>query len=90
MGIFGNLNIKYYIKAMKIKVKYFTPIINHPDYQGRIYKRDSNINWSGKVHEKVEGYKTISYLPQDEEWSLYHPKNIEKQEKQNDFYNKIQ
>jgi hypothetical protein len=63
--------------------------INFPDIQGRIFKNSPNIKWVGKVHEKVEGYKTVSYLPFEEEWSLYHPKSIEKQEKQNNFYNKL-
>ena len=63
--------------------------INYPDVQGRIYKNSPEIKWIGKVHEKVDGYKTISYLPFEKEWSLYHPKSIERQEKQNDFYNKI-
>lgn len=89
MNTFGNLKIKYYIKVMKIKVKYFTPIINHPDYQGRIYKRDSNISWSGKVHETVKGFNTYSNLPKLEEWALYHPKTIERQEKQNNYYDSI-
>jgi len=63
--------------------------INYPDIQGRIYKNSPNIKWSGKVHEKVEGYKTVSYLPPAEEWSLYHPKSIERQENQNNYYNTL-
>jgi hypothetical protein len=35
------------------------------------------------------GYKTFTTLPPQEEFSLYHPKTIEKQEKQNKFYNTI-
>jgi hypothetical protein len=74
---------------MKIKTKYHTPIINAFDYQGRIYKRDSNINWGGKVHEKITGYKTYTHLPAIEEYALYHPKTIERQEKQNNMYNSL-
>ena len=40
------------------------------------------------LHEVIRGYKTYSHLPPHEELSLYHPKTIEKQEKQNMFYNK--
>lgn len=71
------------------KIKYYKPIINYPDYQGRIYKRDSNISWSGKVHEIIEGHKTYSYLPSIEEYALYHPKTIDRQEKQNNMYNSL-
>ena len=71
------------------KVKYYIPIINKYDYQGRIFKNSPEIKWVGKVHEKIEGYKTVSYLPPVEEWSLYHPKSIERQEKQNNYYNTL-
>ncbi len=35
------------------------------------------------------GYKTYSGLPELEEYAIYHPKTIEKQEQQNNFYEKI-
>jgi len=63
--------------------------VNWPDRQMRIYRNSPNIKWMGKVHEKVEGYKTVSYIPPVEEWSLYHPKSIERQEKQNNFYSNL-
>jgi hypothetical protein len=64
--------------------------INWPnDFQGRIYRRDPNIKWVGKVHEKIEGHKSFAYYPDEEFWALYHPKTIDKQEKQNEFYNTI-
>jgi len=63
--------------------------INFPDYQWRIYKNNSKIKWINKVHEKLIGYKTISHLPQSQEWCLIHDKTIEKQEKQNNFYNTL-
>jgi hypothetical protein len=47
------------------------------------------IKWINKVHEVLEGYKIMSYLPIDEEWCLLHPKTIERQEKQNKFYSEI-
>jgi hypothetical protein len=74
---------------MKIKVKHYTPIINWCDYQMRIYKNNPEIKWENKVHEVLGGYKTMSYLPIDEEWCLLHPKTIERQEKQNKFYSEI-
>jgi hypothetical protein len=60
--------------------------INWPDYQWRIYKNQPHINWINKVHERVDGYKVWTHLPMMEEFSLYHPKTIERQIKQNNFY----
>jgi len=74
---------------MKIKVKYYTPIINWCDYQMRIWKKKPEIKWRNKVHEVLEGHKTFSALPAQEEFALYHPKTIERQEKQNEFYDTL-
>jgi len=63
--------------------------VNWPDYQGRIYKRSSMIKWKGKVHERLEGIKKYSHLPAKEEFAFHHPKTIERQEKQNKFYETI-
>ena len=76
---------------MKKTVKYYTPIINWCDYQIRIYKRDPNIFWEGKVHETLNIRYEAVHLPYDtEDWVLYHPKLIERQEKQNALYENIQ
>jgi len=63
--------------------------VNWPDYQTRIYKNTDDVEWHGKVHERITGYTTFTNFPADEKYSLYHHKEIERQEKQNDFYNKI-
>ena len=63
--------------------------VNFPDYQWRLYKNDPNIKWKNKVHEVIEGYKTMAQLPAYEDFSLYHPKTIERQEKQNNYYESI-
>lgn len=63
--------------------------INWPDYQWRIWKNVPNIKWKNKVHEVLEGHKTYAPLPAIEDFSLYHPKNIKKQEKQNSYYNTL-
>jgi hypothetical protein len=63
--------------------------IQWPDYQWRIYKNDSNIKWVNVKHEILDGYKTFANLPELEEYALYHYKTIERQEKQNNFYNKL-
>ena len=61
--------------------------VNYPDYQARVFKNHKDIRWTRPLHEYITGCKTYSHLPPHEELSLYHPKTIEKQEKQNLFYN---
>ena len=61
--------------------------VNYPDYQNRILKNKSEIHWVNKVHEKIIGAMTITSLPPG--FDLIHPKTIEKQEKQNNYYNTI-
>ena len=63
--------------------------VNWPDYQTRILQNTSKIKWASKVHEVLLGHNSFSPLPQEEEWCLYHPKDIRKQEAQNNFYNTI-
>ena len=63
--------------------------VNFPDYQWRIYKNDGKIKWKNKVHEVLEGYKTYSVLPAEPEFSLKHPKSIDRQERQNAYYSTL-
>jgi hypothetical protein len=63
--------------------------IQWPDFQWRIYKNDPEIKWKNKLHEILDGFKTYSNLPEMEEYALYHPKTIEKQEQQNNFYSNL-
>ena len=63
--------------------------VNFPDYQTRLYRRTSEIRWEGKVHERIVGYNTLSVLPMEEEYCLYHPKQIERQERQNEYYSTL-
>jgi len=63
--------------------------VNWPDYQWRIWKNKPEIKWVNKVHEVLEGHKTYSPLPSMEDLSLYHHKQIKKQEKQNNYYNTL-
>ena len=60
--------------------------VNYPDYQARVFRRDSEIRWTRPLHEHIVGCKVYSHLPPTESLSLYHPKTIEKQEQQNMFY----
>jgi glycosyltransferase involved in cell wall biosynthesis len=61
--------------------------VNYPDYQTRILKNIPEIKWVNKVHERLEGAKNMVPLP--EGYDLIHPKTIERQEKQNQFYNTL-
>jgi glycosyltransferase involved in cell wall biosynthesis len=61
--------------------------VNWPDLQSRIVKNKPELVWSGKVHERIQGHKTVSRLP--EQFYLQHPKTIERQEKQNKLYETI-
>jgi len=63
--------------------------VNFPDYQGRIWRNRPNIRWERPVHEILTGYKEHTFLPAEEDFCYYHPKSIDKQEKQNKFYENI-
>jgi hypothetical protein len=63
--------------------------VNWPDLQWRIYKRTPEIRWKNKVHEVLEGYRTHAILPLEPEFALEHHKDIERQEKQNEYYNTL-
>lgn len=71
----------------KVKIKYYEPIINAYDMQGRIYKK--GMSWYGKVHERIIGGQKFSSLPNDEVYCIQHHKTIERQEKQNNLYNTL-
>lgn len=64
--------------------------VNFPDPQMRLFKLNKGIKWKNKVHEVLDGYKTITTLPYDtEDFCLNHIKSIQKQEKQNNFYEQL-
>jgi glycosyltransferase involved in cell wall biosynthesis len=63
--------------------------INWPDYQTRILRNIPKIKWHNKVHEVIKGHKKFTALPTNPEYSLWHPKEITRQEAQNKFYNSI-
>ena len=63
--------------------------VNFPDPQMRIMKNLSSIRWKGVVHEILRGHNTFVHLPHEEKWSIYHHKDIKRQEKQNEFYSRI-
>ena len=63
--------------------------VNWPDYQTRIIQNGPKIKWQNKVHEQIIGISTKGALPTEEEWCLYHPKSIGRQEAQNNFYDSL-
>jgi len=71
-------------KVQKIDNK---DLINFPDWQHRIFKNNGKIKWKNKVHEVLEGHKTLSYIPA--ELFLWHHKDIKRQEKQNAYYDTL-
>lgn len=73
---------------LSISPTYNRPIVNFPDYQCRLFTNKPEIQWVGKLHERIEGNKNYVYLPADEDLALYHDKTIEKQMDTNIRYNK--
>lgn len=65
--------------------------VNWPDRQGRIYRNIPEVKWVNKVHEHLSGsgIKMYGNLPLTEEFALYHPKDIKRQERQNAYYNTL-
>ena len=61
--------------------------VNFPDWQGRVFRKD--LMWSGNVHERIVGSKKYSLLPEDLVYCIQHNKTIDRQEKQNEFYDKL-
>jgi hypothetical protein len=63
--------------------------VNFPDVQTRIYKNSDKIGWMNKVHERIVGFESYTSFPADEIYCIRHPKTIERQEKQNNYYDTL-
>jgi glycosyltransferase involved in cell wall biosynthesis len=63
--------------------------VNWPDVQTRLYKNTENIQWVGNVHERISGYESYTNFPGDELYCIKHIKDIQRQEKQNSYYNTL-
>ena len=63
--------------------------VNFPDYQTRIFKNSDKIGWSGKVHERIVGFESYTNFPVDEIYCIKHPKTIDRQERQNNYYDTL-
>jgi glycosyltransferase involved in cell wall biosynthesis len=71
-------------------VKFYTPIVNWPDMQGRIFKNSPDFYYlpvaPGSIHETIKGYKKYANFPLDKKFAILHYKEIQKQEQQNAWY----
>ena len=64
--------------------------VNFPDYQNRIFKLGKNIRWQNKIQEVLINFKKVKKLPSDnEDYCLFHNKNIDRQRNQNAFYDTL-
>ena len=63
--------------------------VNFPDVQTRIYKNSDKIGWVNKVHERIVGFESYTSFPSEEVFCIKHPKTIERQEKQNNYYDTL-
>jgi len=86
--------LNYFAGVTDLDVKtwgwnYQDGMINFPDYQSRIYKNLSHIRYERRLHEKVEGFKTYTFVPPQKDYAIVHEKTIEKQRQTNLNYNKM-
>lgn len=58
-------------------------LVNWPDWQTRLYKNDGTLHWVGEVHEHLE---IAGRIVKGLQSGLYHPKDIERQRRQNALY----
>ncbi|WP_326981148.1 glycosyltransferase [Chryseobacterium sp. MYb264] len=64
--------------------------VNFPDFQMRLFKLNKNIFWKNKIHEVLTNYNNPKELPTfNGDYCLVHIKEIERQKKQNAFYDTL-
>jgi len=86
--------LNYFVGVTELDVKtwgwnYQDGMINFPDYQSRVYRNLSHIRYQRRLHEKVEGFKTYTFVPPQKDYAIVHEKTIEKQRQTNLNYNKM-
>jgi glycosyltransferase involved in cell wall biosynthesis len=64
--------------------------VNFPDWQLRVYRNCEWIKWDGLLHGRVTGAKTYTFLPEDENCSIIHLKELSRQVEQNNLYDQIE
>ena len=78
------------IEKNKNRVEFMIPLVNYPDFQGRIYKNLDRIHYERVLHERIVGHKSETYIPPDQYvLSLMHKKTIATQLKTNKRYNEL-
>jgi glycosyltransferase involved in cell wall biosynthesis len=70
-------------------IEHVGDVIQWPDYQCRLYRNLPDIKWERAVHEKLTGFKTYTVFPAEPEYAIIHNKTIDRQEKQNEKYERI-
>ena len=62
-----------------------------PDYQSRFVSTKGHIRWKNKVHEILDGAGNQARIEEKpiELYSILHVKHIDKQKKQNSYYDTI-
>jgi glycosyltransferase involved in cell wall biosynthesis len=86
--------LNYFTGVTELDIKtwgwnYQDGMINYPDYQSRIYRNLSHIRYQRRLHEKVEGFKSYTFVPPQKDYAIVHEKTIEKQRQTNLNYNKM-
>ena len=56
----------------------------------RLFKNNPKILWEGLLHSKIVGFSSYVVLPLDELFCMIHPKEIHRQEEQNNLYDRIE
>lgn len=78
------------IDEFKSRVEYRIPLVNYPDYQCRITRNLPEIKYERKLHERIVGTNSETYIPPNQYvLSLLHKKTIEQQMETNRRYNKL-
>jgi glycosyltransferase involved in cell wall biosynthesis len=62
-------------------------IVNFPDFQSRLFRNEPHIRYQRRLHEKVEGFKSYTFIPPQVDIALIHKKTMETQRNTNRRYN---
>ncbi len=64
--------------------------VNFPDFQMRLFKLNKGISWENKIHEVLINHGKLKKFPsKNDDYCLIHIKEIERQKKQNAFYDSL-
>lgn len=64
--------------------------VNFPDWQMRLYRNCAWVKWDGLLHSRVVGAQVTATFPPEEAYCIIHHKQLDRQIKQNDLYEKIE